>query len=172
MIRQSLFVTGRLDALTRLCVVSALILAAGSVAVMVAHGGSSGPEVRLPHGPDTWKVTMLVQGKSAGDAQLFTAAPLEGPRQHASANSSRDSQSGDHDRQAFTANGADDAFHVGTLPRGPRCRQNFLDSHGFHILRKLTAEDPVAVSNQITRNLVKGKGLPELLRSPLVVAVT
>src|SRR5580704_16869575 len=67
---------------TRLCVVTALALAAGSVGVMVARRHVLGPEVRLPHGPDTWKVTMLVQGKSAGDAHLFTAAPLDGPRQH------------------------------------------------------------------------------------------
>ena len=40
---------------------------------------------------------------------------------------------------------ADEAFHVGTLPRGSRRRQNFLDPHGFHILSKLSAEDPVAV---------------------------
>jgi hypothetical protein len=69
--------------------------------------------------------------------------------------------------ETFAANGADDAFHVGALPRGSRRRQNFLDSHGFHILRKLTAEDPFAVAKRITRNLVKGKDLPELLRSPL-----
>jgi hypothetical protein len=67
---------------TRLCIVTALALAAGSVAVMIARRHVLGPEVRLPHGPDTWKVTMLVQGKSAGDAHLYTAAPLDGARQH------------------------------------------------------------------------------------------
>src|ERR1700730_13423496 len=69
--------------------------------------------------------------------------------------------------QTLAANGADEAFHVGTLPRGSRRRQNFFDSHGFHILSKLSAEDPVAVPKQVTRNLLKRKGLPELLRSPL-----
>ena len=54
-----------------------------------------------------------------------------------------------HVIEALAAKGADDAFHVGTLPRGSRCRQNFLDSHGFHILPKLTAEDPVAVPKQV-----------------------
>ena len=57
-------------------------LAALSAGVMVARRSVLGPEVRLPHGPDTWKVTMLVQGKSSGDAHLVTAVPLEGPRQH------------------------------------------------------------------------------------------
>ena len=73
----------------------------------------------------------------------------------------------DHVVEALAANRADHAFHVGTLPRGSRCRQNFLDSHSVYIFRKLIAEDPVAVSKQVTRNLLKGKCLPELLRSPL-----
>src|SRR5438105_4072913 len=67
---------------TRLCVITAFALAALSVAVMAARRQVLGPEVRLPHGPDTWKITMLVQGKSAGDAWLVTALPLDGPRQH------------------------------------------------------------------------------------------
>jgi hypothetical protein len=67
---------------TRLCVLTALALAAASAGVMAARHAALGPEARLPHGPDTWKVTMLVQGKSAGDARLVTATPLEGPRQH------------------------------------------------------------------------------------------
>ena len=69
--------------------------------------------------------------------------------------------------EALAANGSDDAFHVGTLLRGSRSRQNFLDSHDFHIFRKLTAEDPIAVPKQVTRDLLKGKGLSELLCSPL-----
>ena len=73
----------------------------------------------------------------------------------------------DHVVEALAANRTDDAFHVATLPRGSRCRQNFRDSHGFYISRELIAEDPVAVSKQVTRNLLKGKGLPELLRGPL-----
>lgn len=45
------------------------------------------------------------------------------------------------------------------LPRRPRRRQNLLNSHGFQILRKLTAEDPVAVAKQVPRDLLKGEGL-------------
>jgi hypothetical protein len=36
----------------------------------------------VSHGPDAWKVTMLVQGRAANDAWLITALPLETPRQH------------------------------------------------------------------------------------------
>ena len=67
---------------TRLCVVTALGLAAAAVTVMAARRHVLGPDVYLPHGPDTWKVTMLVQGKSAGDGELRTVVPLDGPRQH------------------------------------------------------------------------------------------
>ena len=51
----------------------------------------------------------------------------------------------DHMVEALTAKGADDAFHISALPRRSRRRQNFLDSHGFHIFLKLTTEDLVAV---------------------------
>jgi hypothetical protein len=73
----------------------------------------------------------------------------------------------DHVIEALAANRADDAFHVGSLPWRARRRKDFLDSHGFDTLRKLTAEDAVVVPQQVTRDLLKGKGLPELLRGPL-----
>jgi hypothetical protein len=41
-----------------------------------------GDEARVPHGPGTWKVSMLVHGRSQGDAQLLTLAPLDFGRQH------------------------------------------------------------------------------------------
>ena len=61
--------------------------------------------------------------------------------------------------EALAANRTDDAFHVGTLPRRARRRQNFFDPHGFHIFAKLTAEDAVAVSQEVPRDLFKRKGL-------------
>ena len=73
----------------------------------------------------------------------------------------------DHVIEALAAKGADDAFRVGTLPRGLRCRKNFLDSHSVYFLRKLIAEDPVAIPKQVPRDLLKGKGLPELPGGPL-----
>ena len=47
--------------------------------------------------------------------------------------------------EALAAIGAGEAFHVSALSRESRPRQNFLDSHGFHIFPKLTTEDPVAI---------------------------
>src|SRR5688572_12545966 len=91
---------------TRLCVGTAAVLAAASASVMAARYAALGPEAALPRGPDTWKVTMLVQGKSTGDARLVTTAPLDGPRQHVA----REQCHGD----GFTAR------HQGTQPGGHR----------------------------------------------------
>jgi hypothetical protein len=78
----------------------------------------------------------------------------------------------DHVVKTLAANRTDDAFYLGTLPRRSRRRQNFLDSYGFHICRQLTTVDSVAVPKQVTRDLLKRKGLPELLRRPLDRRVT
>ena len=39
--------------------------------------------------------------------------------------------------------------------------------NGFHIFRKFNAVDSVAVPRQVPRDVLKGKGLSELLRGPL-----
>jgi hypothetical protein len=53
------------------------------------------------------------------------------------------------------------------LQRRARSRKNLLDSHGFHILAKLSAEDALAVPQQVPGDLLKGEGFPQLLRRPL-----
>src|SRR5438132_10979938 len=67
---------------TRLAVLTAAVLATTSLAIMAARRYVLGPEVKRPHGPDTWKVTMLVQGRSTGGARFVTAPPLDSSRQH------------------------------------------------------------------------------------------
>src|SRR5262245_14661384 len=67
---------------TTLSVVTAVLLAAGSVALMAARRRALGDELYLPGDSAVWKVTMLVSGRSAGDARLTTAAPLDVGRQH------------------------------------------------------------------------------------------
>jgi hypothetical protein len=54
--------------------------------------------------------------------------------------------------EALPLNRADDALHVGSLPRGSRRRQNFLDPHGLHILAKLAAEDAQLALNHAKRS--------------------
>jgi hypothetical protein len=67
---------------TTLCVVTAATLASLSIGVMVVRYQVMGDEIRAPAGPGTWKVTLLVQGKSTGATRLITACPLDMNRQH------------------------------------------------------------------------------------------
>jgi 7 transmembrane helices usually fused to an inactive transglutaminase/Transglutaminase-like superfamily len=68
---------------TTLCVVTAAGLVTVSSAVMIARCQVLGSDVKVPAGPGTWRVQMLVNGKSVGsDARLLTATPLDFGRQH------------------------------------------------------------------------------------------
>lgn len=68
---------------TMLSVMTAAALAIGSVAVMVGRYHVLGDEIKVPAGPGTWKVTLLVQGQSTGtDARLLTTTPLDFGHQH------------------------------------------------------------------------------------------
>jgi hypothetical protein len=67
---------------TTLCLVTAVTLATLSVGLMIGRSYVLGDQVRQPSGPGTWKVTLVVQGKSTGDAKLTTATPLDFGRQH------------------------------------------------------------------------------------------
>jgi hypothetical protein len=66
---------------TTLCLCTAGLLAAGSLLVMALRTRVMGDELRLPGRPGTWKITMLVQGRSAADARVWTATPLSGGHQ-------------------------------------------------------------------------------------------
>ena len=67
---------------TTLCVATALALASLSLVVGIVRYEVIGSELRAPAGPGTYKVAMLVRGKSNGDAKLLTACPLDCNRQH------------------------------------------------------------------------------------------
>jgi hypothetical protein len=67
---------------TTLCVATALGLASLSLGVGIVRYQVIGGELRAPAGPGTYRVTMLVRGKSNGDAKLITACPLDFNRQH------------------------------------------------------------------------------------------
>jgi hypothetical protein len=67
---------------TTLCVLTAVGLASLSLGVMVARHQVLGDEVKAPGGPGTYKVTLVVRGKSNGEARLITACPLDFKRQH------------------------------------------------------------------------------------------
>ena len=61
--------------------------------------------------------------------------------------------------EALATNGSNHSLDVGSLPRRAWCRQNFADAHISHLLLELTAEDGIAVAQQVAGNLGKGKGL-------------
>jgi len=67
--------------------------------------------------------------------------------------------------EALASNGS--ALHIGSLPRRARCRQDFTNAHVSHLFSEVIAKDPIAVPQQITRELVKGKCFPQLLCGPL-----
>lgn len=67
---------------TKLCVLTASILVIASFAVMALRYSVLGGDVALPSNLETWKVTLVVQGKTTGDAKLSTLAPSDTPRQH------------------------------------------------------------------------------------------
>jgi hypothetical protein len=67
---------------TTLCAATAAVLALLSLGVMALRHHVMGDEVTVPHGPGTWKVSMVVQGRSQGEARLLTLTPLDFGRQH------------------------------------------------------------------------------------------
>src|ERR1019366_5912476 len=73
----------------------------------------------------------------------------------------------DHMIEALAPNGSNHPLHVRSLPRRSRRGQHFLDAQVSHLFSEVMAEDRIAVTKQVTRELVKGKGLPQLLPRPL-----
>ncbi|TMQ32631.1 MAG: hypothetical protein E6K70_17505 [Planctomycetota bacterium] len=68
---------------TTLCLATAAGLATASCALMIARYHVLGEEVKVPLGPGTWKVTLVVHGRIVGgEARLITGMPLDFGRQH------------------------------------------------------------------------------------------
>ena len=68
--------------------------------------------------------------------------------------------------QTFTANRADDAFDVSSLPRRSRSAEHFFDIHYLDLVAELLAIDSISISQQISRRSIKRKGFEHLLRRP------
>jgi hypothetical protein len=73
----------------------------------------------------------------------------------------------DHMVQALPPNGTNHPLNVGSLPGGTRCTQHFVNAHASHLFSEVMAEDGIAIAQQVARELVEGKGLPQLLSRPL-----
>lgn len=75
-----------------MCALTAGALAILSLGTMIARHHVMGNEIDLPAGPNTWKVTLTVQGTAEAGARIWTAAPLECRRQHVSRETLHSSQ--------------------------------------------------------------------------------
>ena len=69
--------------------------------------------------------------------------------------------------EALASNGSNHSLHIGSLPRRARCRQDLANAHVSHLFSEVIAKDPIAVPEQVTRELVKGECRPQLLPRPL-----
>ena len=69
--------------------------------------------------------------------------------------------------QALPPNGTNHPLDVGPLPRRARRGQHLFYAHVSHLVSEVGAEDGVPVAQQVARQLVEGKGLPQLLSRPL-----
>jgi hypothetical protein len=67
---------------TTFCLLTAAGLALLSLGFLATRYAVLGGEAHLHAGPNTWKVTMKVQGTFDGDANVRTATPLDVGRQH------------------------------------------------------------------------------------------
>ena len=73
----------------------------------------------------------------------------------------------DHVIEALASNPSKHSLDIGSLPGRARCRQNLADAHVSQLFSKVIAKDSIAVPQQVARELVKGKCLPQLLSRPL-----
>src|SRR5437870_13723380 len=65
--------------------------------------------------------------------------------------------------EALASNRSNHSLYIGSLPRRARCRQNLADAHVSHLFSEGIPEDSIAVAQQVAREVVKGKCLPQLL---------
>ena len=73
----------------------------------------------------------------------------------------------DHMVQALPPNGTNHPLDVRPLPRRARRGQHLADAQVSHLVSEVLAEDGVAIAQQVAREWVEGKGLPQLLSRPL-----
>jgi hypothetical protein len=74
---------GAIMSRTTLSLLTAGILATLSLGIMAVRHQVMGQEIHQPAGPGTYKVTLLVRGKSLGNAKVQMLCPLDFKQQHA-----------------------------------------------------------------------------------------
>ena len=73
----------------------------------------------------------------------------------------------DHMVQALAPKGTNHSLYIRSLPRRSRCGQNFVDAHVCDLPLEFLPEDGAAIAQQVARDLLKRKRLPQLLPGPL-----
>ena len=69
--------------------------------------------------------------------------------------------------ETLTPDGANNPFYVSSLPGRTRRRQHPLYSHISQLFSEILAENGVAITQQITRELLERERVPQLLAGPL-----
>jgi hypothetical protein len=69
--------------------------------------------------------------------------------------------------QALASNRTNHGLDIYPLPGGSRGGKDFVDSHAGYLSAEVIAVDGIAIAQQVSRELVKGKGFPQLLSRPL-----
>jgi hypothetical protein len=67
---------------TTLCSITAAVLALAALGVMLLRHQALGKEIHIPAGPGTYKVTVVVRGKSQGNGKVQMLCPLDIHKQH------------------------------------------------------------------------------------------
>ena len=68
--------------------------------------------------------------------------------------------------QTLSSNAADNALDIRVLPRAPRCDGTFFHSQTTHAFSKVVSIDGIAITQQVFRRRLSGKGFNKLLRRP------
>jgi hypothetical protein len=132
---------------TILCVITAAVLAALSLGLMVVRYSVLGDEVRVPTGPGTWRVTMVVQGRSQRDGRLMTATPLDFGRQHVVRESCRSQELFDRPPDARHPERRHVLWsHRGGVPAGP-----FRAHYQFYCVTDV--HDPTSSMTRLAKSL-------------------
>jgi hypothetical protein len=61
--------------------------------------------------------------------------------------------------ETLASNGSNQSLYIGSLPRRAWCGQDFANAHVSHLFSEVVAKDPIAVTQYVTRGLLKGKCL-------------
>ena len=69
--------------------------------------------------------------------------------------------------ETVAANGTNDSFDEGILPRGAWCGTDLLDPETLDATVEIRTVDLIPVPQQVTRRRIPGKGIDHLLRGPL-----